>query len=210
MGRKKINYMPATRFLLYIGGAIFKETIMHEYPFTNENLDLATLNSLPEIHTLVWEPLSDKYAALNLLVNIVSSMFIIILGAVVYLQPWFPLPDFLASYLPYLLILVALLALSLCALAYKADQYKCYALRELDLHFSCGLIFRKTLSQPITRIQHIELKQGPLERYKDLATLQVFSAGGAMHTFEIPGLALHKAQYLRQFILQHKDTALHG
>jgi hypothetical protein len=210
MGKWKINFMPPTHFLLYIGAAIFKETTMPEHPFTNENLDLVTLNSLPEIHTLKWERLSEKYAALNLLVNILSTLFITILGALVYFQPWFPLPNFLVNYLPYLLILVTLIALSFCALGYVADQYKRYALRELDLHFSCGLIFRKTLSQPITRIQHIELKQGPLERYKDLATLQVFSAGGAMHTFEIPGLALHKAQYLRQFILQHRDLALHG
>ena len=66
------------------------------------------------------------------------------------------------------------------------------------------------MSQPITRIQHIELKRGPIERKVGLARLQVFSAGGEMHTFEIPGLPLETAQQLRQFILQHKDMVKHG
>jgi hypothetical protein len=40
--------------------------------------------------------------------------------------------------------------------------------------------------------------------------LQVFSAGGDMHTFQIPGLPVETAQQLRHFILQHKDIVKHG
>jgi len=183
---------------------------MSETFFTNDNLAVATAHPMPDIQTLEWSHLSEKYAPLKLQVNILSTLLLIALGAIGYFQPWFTLPSLLAIYLPYGLAFIALIGLNLCVLVYIADQQKAYALRELDLHFSSGLIFRKTVTQPITRIQHIELKQGPLERYKDLASLQVFSAGGAMHTFEIPGLALHKAQYLRHFILQHRDIALHG
>ena len=60
------------------------------------------------------------------------------------------------------------------------------------------------------RIQHIEIERGPLERSAGLATLQVFSAGGAHHTFEIPGLTYEKAIELRQFILNHKDVSQNG
>ena len=183
---------------------------MSETVFSNDNIPEAELSSLPTIQTLAWQQLSEKYAPLKLQVNLLSTLLLIVVGSIVYCQPWFILPRFFATYLPYLLALVVLIGFSLSVVVYFADQRKHYALRELDLHFSCGLIFRKVVSQPITRIQHIELTRGPLERYKGLASLQVFSAGGAMHTFEIPGLTLHQAQDIRQFILKHKDLALHG
>ncbi|TLU65410.1 PH domain-containing protein [Thalassotalea litorea] len=91
-----------------------------------------------------------------------------------------------------------------------AEPIKAYALREQDLSYRSGLLFRKVITQPIARIQHVELKRGPLDRRFELAKLQVFSAGGAMHTFEIPGLELKKAQAIRQFILSHKGGSNDG
>lgn len=93
---------------------------------------------------------------------------------------------------------------------YFADPKKKYAIREHDIHFQTGWIFQKRTSQPIMRIQHIEIERGPIERKAGLATLQVFSAGGANHTFEIPGLVHEKAIELRQFILDHKDVREDG
>jgi membrane protein YdbS with pleckstrin-like domain len=91
-----------------------------------------------------------------------------------------------------------------------SDKRKFYSLREQDLSYRSGLIFRKTVSQPMLRIQHVELKRGPIDRKVGLAKLQVFSAGGALHTFEIPGLPLETAENIRQFILDHKDVNHHG
>ncbi|QDP03078.1 PH domain-containing protein [Thalassotalea sp. PS06] len=91
-----------------------------------------------------------------------------------------------------------------------AEPMKAYALREQDLSYKSGLFFRKVITQPIARIQHVELKRGPLDRRFELAKLQVFSAGGAMHTFEIPGLELKNAQSIRQFILSHKGGSNDG
>lgn len=84
-------------------------------------------------------------------------------------------------------------------------KHKHFALREQDLSYASGLIFKKVVTQPILRIQHIELKRGPVARKIGLASLQVFSAGGSLHTFEIPGLPLKTAEAIRHFILQHKD-----
>jgi len=116
----------------------------------------------------------------------------------------------LLSSLPFIIWAVAILGFLFTWYSHAYDQAKSYALRELDLHYASGLFFQKVVSQPITRIQHIELKRGPIERKVGLATLQVFSAGGEMHTFQIPGLPVETAQQLRQFILQHKDVVKHG
>ena len=156
------------------------------------------------------QALSAKYAPCNRLINLIATLFLLSLLSVVYFQPLVSLSTKLSTLLPHCIWAVGLIGLLKTIHNSYADVKKRYALRELDLNYSCGLFFYKTFSQPITRIQHIELKRGPVERYFGLATLQVFSAGGATHTFEIPGLPLESAHKLRQFILQHKDISKNG
>lgn len=180
---------------------------MADIPFSNEAISVP---QLPSIQDMSPHGLSEKYAPVNRLVNLISTFSLVSLATAVYFQPLFQLPEKLDSSMPHIILALVLIGLLHVLYTSFADVQKTYALRELDLHYSSGLFFRKTISQPITRIQHIELKRGPIERYVGLASLQVFSAGGATHTFEIPGLALDTAQKLRHFILQHKDVALHG
>tara|TARA_R110002167_G_scaffold237259_7_gene442409 strand:+ start:6395 stop:6985 length:591 start_codon:yes stop_codon:yes gene_type:complete len=178
--------------------------------FENNNIDPLNKVNLPQLETLKLLPLALQYAPLNLLINLVISLFIVIIGGVLFAQPWIILPPAMLQFIPFALIFVAVVSIIGIPLNYMGDKHKLYAMRELDLHFSSGLIFKKLVSQPISRIQHVELKRGPLERYNNLATLQVFSAGGAQHTFEIPGLDLETAQQIHQFVLQHKDLAQNG
>lgn len=165
---------------------------------------------LPNIHQIEMQEIDAKYAATNLKLGLVSIVFCLLVVLIIFLLPSF---DWQKSGYKVLLIGSSIFSLvCTCTTLYHwlADPLKTYALREHDLSFQSGLIFRKKVTQPITRIQHIELKRGPIERKIGLATLQVFSAGGSHHTFEIPGLELTKAQKLRQFILQHKDSTSHG
>lgn len=174
---------------------------------TNHQIDSSYL---PDIHQIEMQPLEAKYATTNLKIGIGCTLFFLIILLFIRLQPWF---DWHETLLLGLTIGAGVLtAISILSTLYNkfADPLKLYALREHDLSFQSGLFFRKKVTQPITRIQHIELKRGPIERKIGLATLQVFSAGGALHTFEIPGLELSTAQKLRQFILQHKDSVTHG
>ena len=119
-----------------------------------------------------------------------------------------PVPDIFITLGPWVISGVAVLGLIYVGYHFFADPIIKYTLREQDLHFQSGLFFRRIVSQPILRIQHIELKRGPIERKANLATLQVFSAGGTSHTFEIPGLSYQKAVSLRQFIIDHKDLSV--
>jgi membrane protein YdbS with pleckstrin-like domain len=167
-------------------------------------------DQLPAILTLDKQSLSERYAPLNRLLNLGFTLFICVIGMALYFQPFINLPMDLLNFLPLFIWAAAILGFLITWFTHARDQVKSYTLRELDLHYTSGLFFRKVVSQPITRIQHIELKRGPIERKAGLATLQVFSAGGEMHTFEIPGLPVETAQQLRQFILQHKDVVKHG
>jgi membrane protein YdbS with pleckstrin-like domain len=180
---------------------------MLENNFTNPTMPI---DQLPSILTLEKQSLSKKYTPLNRLINLSLTLVVCMFGMVMYFQTIVSLPRELFNSLPFLIWAAAVLGFLFTWLNYARDQVKFYALRELDLHYTSGLFFRKVVSQPITRIQHIELKRGPIERKVGLATLQVFSAGGEMHTFQIPGLPVDTAQQIRQFILQHKDVVKHG
>lgn len=77
-----------------------------------------------------------------------------------------------------------------------------YALRERDLHYRRGIIWRSEASLPFNRIQHIEVERGPLERLYGLSTLKFFAAGGGSADLKIPSLPEAEATNLRAFVLE--------
>lgn len=152
-------------------------------------------------------PLSPKYRLMNMSYAAVFGIALAIVLTIASSGLFFYFPS---QHQPLIYIGYAIIALiTFWNLTYHflADPLKMYALREHDMNYQSGLLFKSLVSQPILRIQHIELKRGPIERKFGLATLQVFSAGGASYTFYIPGLEYQHAVQLRQFILDHKDLA---
>ncbi|MBU3021446.1 PH domain-containing protein [Aestuariibacter sp. A3R04] len=176
---------------------------MEGVAFSNQQVGM---NKLPEIEHQLFEPLSPAYRKLNLMVTTVIFSVLALLVSAIRFQPFVELPEPLKFAYP--IVLGGILGIGTLSFMYHwfADKRILYALREQDLSLQKGLFFRSLACQPVLRIQHIELKRGPLDRLVGLAKLQVFSAGGAGHTFEIPGLAVSQAQKIRQFILAHKDV----
>ncbi len=80
------------------------------------------------------------------------------------------------------------------ALEYRAFRY---AVREHDLLVRSGVLFRRWSSIPLGRIQHVDTRQGPLERALGLSRLQVYTAAGMSADGSIPGLAEEDAERLR-------------
>ena len=54
----------------------------------------------------------------------------------------------------------------------------------------------------VNRIQHVEKSSTPLDRRFNLATLQIFTAGGTGGDLKIHGLPARTAEKLRFFILE--------
>ena len=175
--------------------------------FSNTALEI---NSIPQFEHQTFQALSPKYAPTHRLVNLaVTLLFSVILASILH-QPWFDLNDKFAVVVEFALWVASIIGLIITLYNSFADPKKLYLLREQDISYQSGLIFRKTVSQPILRVQHVELKRGPVDRKVGLANLQVYSAGGALHTFEVPGLEYDDAENMRQFILAHKDINVHG
>ncbi len=64
-----------------------------------------------------------------------------------------------------------------------------------------GILFREEKTIPISRMQHIDLRRGPIERLFGLATLVVFTAGTEGATFRVPGLTVATARAMRDRVL---------
>jgi len=77
-----------------------------------------------------------------------------------------------------------------------------FSLREHDIHYKSGIIWRKTVSLPFNRIQHVELESGPVERIFKLTTLKFFTAGGGKADMKIPALGFERASKLRSFVME--------
>ncbi len=88
----------------------------------------------------------------------------------------------------------------------KSFNIRGYALRTYDILYRKGVIFKSLTSIPFNRVQHCEIKQGPIERMFNLKTLEIFTAGGNASDLSIPGLRDGDAQQLKEFII--KNTAI--
>ncbi len=76
------------------------------------------------------------------------------------------------------------------------DRFR-YAVREQDLWVARGVLFRQQSVIPHARIQHVDTRQGPLERIFGLSRLLVFTASGLAADGGIPGLDSATAEALR-------------
>ena len=85
------------------------------------------------------------------------------------------------------------------ALEYRSYRY---AVREHDLLVQSGVLFRRWSAVPHSRIQHVDTRQGPLERSLGLARLLVYTAAGVSADGSIPGLAEDEAERLRDALSQ--------
>ncbi|HQX83726.1 MAG TPA: PH domain-containing protein, partial [Vicinamibacterales bacterium] len=64
-----------------------------------------------------------------------------------------------------------------------------------------GVIWRRVVNVPQTRVQHTDVSQGPIERSHGLSTLIVHTAGTEHAQVALPGLSREDALALRDQLL---------
>jgi membrane protein YdbS with pleckstrin-like domain len=72
-----------------------------------------------------------------------------------------------------------------------------YAVRERDLLIARGVLFRVVTAIPLQRIQHVDVRQGPIEQWLGLSQVQISTASGAGADGVIQGLTTATAEALR-------------
>lgn len=170
--------------------------------FQNEPIDFS---SLPAVQDIVMHKPAPSYLKVVLLSN-AFFMALLLVGVVVayFVADEEPFPYFFVA-LDSLWVLIAIYSFWL---AWRGYHNQAYALREKDILYKRGVIVQSLTTIPFNRVQHCEIKQGPIERFFGLKTLEIFTAGGSASDLEIPGLQGEQAQQLKDFIL--KNTALDG
>ena len=163
--------------------------------FQNQQIDLETLPKISELEFIKAEP---AYLKVKLIGTAILFLLLLIpLIVLLFIGPgskflWFRIT------LPTLWIIISSVALWLSWKGYKVQGH---ALREKDINYKKGVIFKSTTSIPFNRVQHCEIKQGPIARQFGLSTLEIFTAGGQSSDLTIPGIAPEYAQQLKEFII---------
>ena len=104
------------------------------------------------------------------------------------------------------LSIIAFAAIISAVHGYFAAKACGYFRGEFELLYKEGLWWRKQTALSFSRIQHIDISHGPLERKYKMATIKFFTAGGAASDLKIPGLPTNIAELLRTEILHYAKT----
>lgn len=180
-----------------IQGGIF---VIKTDAFSNKELLSDTLETPADMS---FEALSPDYRKMLLVSTSIVVASIIILNVAINLLVSGSLQSLLtgvgAIIASGFMILVALLGLALPKLIWRSKGYQ---LREHDVHFRRGIVWRHVTSLPYVRVQHVELESGPIERYFKLATLKFYTAGGGSADMTVPGLPFATASKIRTYIMK--------
>ncbi len=169
--------------------------------FTNEQIQV---EELPHVEEVLWVPLQKKYLPISLLSTWIFGFVLcgIFLAFNFFRKNIFDEYWIVWAVVGGILFLFVLISI----LSILGFRHKAYAIREHDILFKTGLIFRRTTALPFNRVQHSEINQGPIERNFDLAQLEIFTAGGSQSDLTIPGLLNEEAQRIKAFIMEKTRT----
>lgn len=171
----------------------------HERVWRNEPVPLS---SWPALREEDFAPLPRRYRRLRqrlflLLMAAPPLLALVITGTVAWFTDGFTMP-WLAVGIPT----AAWLGFTgvLLVVERQAFPRRGYLLREHDLTFRKGWLFRSRVTVPFNRVQHSEVVQGPVLRWMRLSTLKVYTAGASGANLSIAGLDEEVAQTLRQIL----------
>jgi hypothetical protein len=169
-----------------------------------ENLSVDP-NDLPGLNDFEFKSIDPKYLKVSLLAS--SLFFLLLIGGAIAIIHFSEIEEKPVTYLIGVSSIVVLFVLNviMTVLGFKKKKY---ALRQRDLIYTKGLIWSTRTTVPFNRIQHAELKQGPIERLFQLNSLKIFTAGGQSSDLVIPGLPEDIALNIKDFVL--KKTAEDG
>lgn len=73
------------------------------------------------------------------------------------------------------------------------------------LHLRRGRWWQTQVLVPRSRVQHMDVQRGPIERPLGLATLIVHTAGTRLNAVQVKGLALEDAERMRDALVRESD-----
>ncbi len=166
------------------------------------------LDSLPGTESLEWTPLHPRFARRLQVAALIRAVFIVGAWSAFHFAVLSG-ATFIAEYLPWLPALAWTIISAFClwSLVWPlvAVPRRGYVVRDKDLLYRSGVLWRSVKAFPFNRVQHTKLDSTPLDRRFGLASLSVFPAGaGAGH--RIRGLGQETAGRLRVYISERIEA----
>ena len=90
-------------------------------------------------------------------------------------------------------------------LGFRRWQSSRWKLDDTGLHVKRGRLWRKEILVPRSRVQHLDIERGPIERHFGLATLIVHTAGTRLHALRQSGFDDADAVALRNALVPASD-----
>lgn len=162
--------------------------------FSNLPVDL---KEIPDFKSVALQPISSKYKTVLWIGWLIPFVLLMLIpGAVFYLVE-LPVLYLLGIY-SVLLVIFLFSAIEI----HKGFPRRKFGVRELDVIYQKGFfVFTETVV-PFKRVQHVEIKQGPLLRAFQLYALKLYTAGASTGDLIINGISISTAQKLKSKILQ--------
>jgi len=157
--------------------------------FTNSQIDIS---HLPQFESVEFHPISKSY----LKKSIFQDLLLLCAATI----GWIALYYFDLNPIITIIILVVLCLYFSFRFwnTFMLQKNYGFALREKDILFRRGYFVNKTTVVPFNRIQHASISRDILDKYLNIATLKIFTAGGSGSDIEIPGLSPELALQLKE------------
>jgi len=171
-------------------------------PFENRQIPA---DELPSYRWIDFQPVAARYLFWALMTG--PGIWLLIATGLLVVAETGLLPVDGLEWLPLVPLIIGLFSV---AMTWLDANYRSWALREHDLVYRSGVIWKKTVILPFVRIQHVEAVQGPLERKLGLMRLKCFTAGGMTANLIVLGLDHNQARRVRRYLLEQISDADEG
>lgn len=169
-----------------------------EEHFTNDQI---LIDTVPSLDNVVYEKVESRYFR-SIMISI-SIFFVILLVALGVCYFYVP---FVKSYWLYFLIIILVCAAVSYYVEYMGFAEMGFALRDKDILYKEGFLFKSVMAVPFNRIQHCQINQGPIDRLFNLSSITIYTAGGSTGDLEISGLLPENAQKIKAFIINKSSV----
>lgn len=104
------------------------------------------------------------------------------------------------------LVVAAVAAVYVARVPTRRYAHFTFRVTDADVRIAHGWLWRTESVVLHSRIQHVDTRQGPIERMMGLATVVVFTAGSVGAMVGVPGLAAARAEALRDELVRLSGT----
>ena len=159
------------------------------------------VSSFPNILEVEFKYINRKYLKV-ILINI-TFVYLSLLAAVFFIEYENILG--LEEVAFWLILFITILFIYTIFIKIIGFKRRKFLVREKDISYKKGVFYKKITTVPFNRIQHVEIDQGPISRFFNLASLSVFTAGDSSDDLKVNGLLKDEAQQIKEYISNQID-----